>query len=168
MGPVQHLTRRRFGEVERQPEGLQHPTVASEGRPDPDTWCLMWTLCVQGWGTWILSSALPATDFYLRIFTHHPLPASFPSLLTAAEWYLRTSVFNQRSMQKLSPEAFSSAQQTIFWIQHCSEASSPFKKGKIFLFAKGSVSHRERDSCGINKVQVWGYTVYKRKALRQW
>lgn len=42
------------------------------------------------------------------------------------------------------------------------------KKGSVFLFAKGFVSHREHDSCGINKVQDWGYLVYKRKALGQW
>lgn len=57
--------RKGLREVERQSEGIQHPTVASEGRPDPESWCLMWMLSVEGSGTWVLSSALSGTVFYL-------------------------------------------------------------------------------------------------------
>lgn len=160
----------RLGEVEAQSEELQHLSVASESRPDPDTESLTWMVFIKGSGTWKLSSAQSTTGVYLWVFTPAPkITLCLPALHPTAEQYLRFSDFYLRPMwAALSQSFLLSFSPECLSVLHCSEASSPFKKGSIFLFAKGSVSHREHNSCGINRVQGWGYSVYKRKALRQW
>lgn len=92
--------RRRLREPGRQAETLQHPIVASEGSPGAEVWCLMRTLSVRGLGIWVLPLALCQLQIFAYKISHTCIPQHFPSisLHSSAEWFLRSSVFNQRSM----------------------------------------------------------------------
>lgn len=61
---------------------------------------LMRTLSVRGSGIWVLPLALCQLQIFAYKISHTCIPQHFPSisLHSAAEWFLWSSVFNQRSM----------------------------------------------------------------------